>query len=266
MPRQRKNHGKTLTLGFLFAAAIILLIVFSFIIKTVILVQKSKFDGYHRFTIGVFGNTMEVVSFSPQTSSISIVDLGKTKNMQLLRSLEIPIDAAIYFPTLDFKQNNVISQLWNILLRPGIFKKGFTSIDILRLIFFSKALGSKQIHFVNIPLGSTNNQIQSDIGSDFVYPSIVRDGDTIQVVNGTQVSGLASRLSIFISNMGGNVVLVSTDTQNVRDSEIIYSGKSDYTVNKLSKVLGFKKISSITNNIADVTILIGEDSVKDLKF
>jgi hypothetical protein len=96
--------------------------------------------------------------------------------------------------------------------------------------------------------------------------SVYQENQTIQVINAADVYGLGSRLATLITNIGGNVVLVSTSDETIQNSKIVYSGKESYTAKKISDYLGILTQQSDQRGVADVIITIGRDKAGSLKF
>ena len=71
---------------------------------------------------------------------------------------------------------------------------------------------------------------------------------------------------MLITNLGGNLILVSNSEKYDNKSRIIYSSEDSYTVNKLSRFLGFPKQKADIKGISDVIIIIGADKIKSLNF
>ena len=62
-----------------------------------------------------------------------------------------------------------------------------------------------------------------------------------------------------ITNISGNVVLVSTSQNMQGKSVILYKGKKSYTLERLSKLLGFDVMENKSQSLADIAIQIGKD-------
>ena len=95
---------------------------------------------------------------------------------------------------------------------------------------------------------------------------IENERQTIKIINGTGVSGLGSRLARFITNMGGNVIMVATENGKEKKSYISYIDKRTYTVKRLQKILGYEVVRNKDNTLSDVTIVIGEDKLNNIPF
>jgi hypothetical protein len=94
-------------------------------------------------------------------------------------------------------------------------------------------------------------------------PAIYRENQSIEIVNATRIDGLGAKFASFISNIGGNPVMVSSSNDVIGKSKIIYYGKESYTVKKLSTYFNIKKENSKTRRLADVIIIVGKDLVQE---
>lgn len=253
-----------------FAVFIILVVLFSLAFKMLKIVEKSRFDNYHRFTISVANNQKtEVISFLPSEKKIWVFridgDLQSNSKNDLNRFLEIPIDARVENSSLNL-DNEVPILMSNILMDFRNFKTDLTIIDAFRLFLFSRAIPKDFISTKNIPTSLQSLEVDKAIFSLFTDSELTRDGKTIEITNATDVPNLGGRLARLITNMGGNVVLITTDNNIKNESAVFYTGKKSYTVDRFSKMLGFKDVESQNVGIADVKIVIGTDALLRLSF
>lgn len=267
MKRKKKQENTTLRVAIIFCISVLVLIVMSLIFKTLILIKDSNFDGTNRFNVEILQDSkVSVVSFSPLTHSIAILNLqGKPVNSNLSQYLELPIDGVIRTTDISLDKKNLSSNLSKILFSFNNKKTDLTVIDLLRLFLYAKNVSINSIYQRDVD--STDNlTINSFVSSFFIDSAIANEKITIEVVNATQVYGLANRLATYITNIGGDVVLVSTSDKIEDQSQIYYSNDLSYTVKRLSRVLGIKYTKSPKRDISDVTIIIGKDILGKLKF
>ncbi len=259
MKRKKKKSSKNTKLAFIFLALVVGIVVFSLIFKIVALISESQFDNAHRFTISLSNNrNLEVVSFSPQTRSISILKLDGNKNLNLYRFLEIPIDADMHSDSIDFKKSpsEILSA---VLFNYKNVNSSINVVDIVRLLLFAKIVPSENIYEKHLSAGSdmqTRDKISLSFFSD---EKISEENVSVEIVNASDVAGAGGRIARLVSNMGGNVVLVSTATDTTKKSEILYSGGQTYTLLKLENLLGFPAIKNNASSIGNVIIQIGEN-------
>lgn len=265
--KRKKKQVNTLRLAIIFCSSVLVLIVISLVFKTLVLIKDSNFDGTNRFNVEILqDNKVSVVSFSPLTHSITILNLkGKPANSNLSQYLELPIDGVIETKDISLDKKNLTSNLSKFLFNFNDKKTNLTIIDVLRLFLYARDVSLNSIYQRDVDNGDSLT-INSFISSFFIDSAIANEKITIEVVNATQVYGLANRLASYITNIGGDVVLVSTSDKLENNSQIYYSNDLSYTVKRLSKVLGIKYTKSPKRDISDVTIIIGKDILQKLKF
>lgn len=264
-----KRYTKdNLRLAGVFIVIVILLITASVIFKFFLVVRESRFDATHRFIVAFLEkNGAEVVSFSPQTTSMSMLKIDSRLNANdLSTTLEVPIDGTISVGNTIVSSKNVSSILLKSALHAGYLLKDMTFIDAFRLFVFSKEVNLSSIYERELSPGLSDAQKSTLLSLSFTDPTIYQENKSIQIINAANVYGLGSRLASFITNIGGNVILVSTSDQTSDRSRIIYSGDKSYTVQKLSNFLGFPLEKSSTLGFADVTIIIGTDKLNNINY
>lgn len=270
MKRRKKNLAKNnLRVAFIFCVLLTLLILISLIFKLFFLIQRSSFDGEHRFTI-VVSDTLgknEVISFAPQTQTISVLRFPKSANLKIL---PIPIDGTVFFKK--DKELKIQSKLKTMLLHYNNLSTNLTIIDIARLSLFARTVFPSSITELEFPTPKGEEATLDALVIDkisfqlFSDPTILEEKVSIAIINGTGQLGLGNRLARLITNMGGNVVTVSTADSVVNTSEIFYSNGRTYTLKRLNKVLGFKTVIAKKQGITEMTIIIGKDSLGSLTF
>lgn len=283
MKRQKETGNKNLTVAFIFCSFVFLLIIISVIIKMFFVVSQLRFDGEHNFNVLLLhkDNRFDVVSFSPNTKTASILKVQvknkekeMVKKLNISRLLQIPIDGVV--DSTNVKQivsfnENIDSSLGMILLNSRNLKTNLTFIDFFRLWILSKNIPSHEVKIkeitVSLPLNKEEEILIDKICSQiFIDNIMVEEKVSIQIINGTGVLGLGNRLAKFITNMGGNVVLVSTADEIIDNSEIDYFDEKTYSYKKLKQVLNFKENKMEKEGIADLIIIIGKNSLADLNF
>lgn len=268
--KKKKEEGHTLRLAITFFVLVGLLLLGSALVKLATLIEKSHFDGAHRFTVEFKeGQFSQVVSFAPDTRSISILNIQDTPaTFSAGRFLGIPIDAKVKNSKEQAmpagRHGDVSSQLQLLLFSYGKIETTLTPIDILRLWLFAKGVSSSAITFQEISLTVTQASIDRISSSLFLDYALSQENVSMQIINGTGVSGLGNRLARLITNMGGNVVSVETADSLIKQSKITYNTKKTYTLEKLVRFLGFQSSLLEEKGIADIVLTIGEDGVLTL--
>lgn len=271
MRRKKEDSGfGRAKVAIFFAVFIVLVALFSLIFKVLKIVEKSRFDNYHRFTISIANNQKtQVISFLPSEKKIWVLkidgDLQSNSQNDLNKFLEVPMDARVEGSVLDL-DSDVPVLMSSVLTGFRNFKTDLTIIDAFRLFLFSKTVPKDFIGTKDISTSLQSLEVDKTISSLFADAELARDGKTIEIVNAADVPNLGGRLARLITNMGGNVVLITTDNTIGKESAIFYTGKKSYTVDRLSKILGFKDVESQNIGIADIKIVIGTDALPKLIF
>jgi len=266
--QQSENFRMAIT----FFVLVIFLIFISIVFKLFVFLKDSKFDGNHDFTLAIFqtGN-VEIVNFEPSAKTISILNLTNAQKNKLHvgnigQKLEIPIDSKVENSFISIDKNNLSSQMIKIISGRGVGKSDLNFIDGLKLLLISKTIPENSITEKNLNYDETTGIEGNVMQSLFSDPSIVSEKVSIEIINGTKTYGLGNRLANLITNIGGNVVLVSNSDNPESLSKILYSGDKNYTIERISKSLGIKEIKTDRRSISDVTIIIGEDMGSSLSF
>lgn len=265
MKRREEQRKSNLKIAILFIAIVIFLIFISFLLKLIILYKDSNFDGKHRFTVAVVKNDKsQIVSVSPDNKTISLFTIdGKVKNLNSF--LKIPIDAYIYSSDLNIDRSNISSGFFKEILNLNRNYSGVTIIDLFRLSYFAKSLPLTSIYEKNVSIGDEEVKINLLVDSFFTDQEILSEQKRIEIINGTDVSGVGGRLANVINNMGGDVILVlSSDKEN--ESKVIYFDDMSYTVKKIASFLEFTVEKGKNKSIADVIIVIGKDKISEFKY
>lgn len=255
---EKKKKNINLKLPGVFLLLVFGLIILSIIFKTLLIIKESKFDGSNRFTVGYTAlDYSKIESFSPKDKSISVIIVkGKLGNKNLSSFLKIPVDLGV--TTQEENDLSINSDLLNSIFSFGSSKLNI--IDAFKLFVFSKFQNPK-IYQKNLTTKSSEDDIQAAVYNIFTDPKIIDENKSIEIINSTATYGLGSRLAELITNMGGNVVLVSTSREQSKYSKIIYYKSKSYTVSKLGELLGMPLEETNVKSVSDVIIIIGEDEL-----
>ena len=266
--KQKKESGSSdnSKIAIIFLIFICLVVVFSLMLKLVLLIQQGHFDEDKRFSISVSDNkSIEVLSFAPNTRSIVIFKLDSNMKFSDTASfLEIPIDGFIKSGSLDLNQN-INSLFFNILIKYNKLSTNLTIIDVLRLFIFARTVSEKSVNIKSISQDLSTADIDGIVGRLINDELIAKDSQTIQIINSTDVHGLGQRLARLVTNIGGNVIIVETG-ESKAESSISYAGQKTYTVDRLAKILNFKTVKIDNKAIADIVVTIGENKLNSIRF
>lgn len=277
--KKKKLQTNNLKTAFIFIILVFSLIALSLLFKLGVIISDSKFDAKHNFAIVIYSKdnlkNRSIISFAPDNQSISILKVDTdVKPPTLGRILEVPIDGEI-------RLNQKLSELeegkevelilGKILFKYQDIKTRLTIIDIARLWFFSKSVPASSISIKKLNLLSFEQKFTDEaidrISAQIFFDNVLSgEKISIQIINGTEVLGLGNRLGRLISNIGGNVVAVSTSDKALDKSEILSLNRGTYTYQRLSKILGFRALKLNEPAISDIVIKIGKDTLSSLVF
>lgn len=255
MKRNSKTaQSKNLHLAFYFGFIVFFIILISLSLKSIEVLRKSRFNDDNKFTVAVISkNHTDFISVSSEgiVSKLEVKDVGG----YTLDNLEIPHDSYILLRNnLDLKPEVYFS---NLIFSRDKDKTNLTVVDFFRLTLMTRGAKSENISEESVSFKDTSNY-QRKISKKFVDSKIADENVSIEIVNSSGISGLGNSVAKTISNLGGNVVLVTTSKKMEKESKIYFKNES-YTLKKVSKILNIKPSFSDENSLSDVIIVLGED-------
>lgn len=269
--KKKQTGGNNLKTAFIFLAVVLFFISTSLIYKLFVLFKESNFDGRHNFTVAVYPKQMDkkmnyskIISFSPETSAVSSLKVFSNNNVKEIKNLlEIPIDGEIEILNNGISEKK-LADLFEIPFFQKNIRTSLSIVDYLKLYMFVKTIPEESIIVKSISDQEYTEEALDRISSGVFFDYAISEEKTsIEIINGTGVLGLGNKVGRLLSNIGGNIVAVSTSDKTYSESEILYTGKSGfYTRKRLSNILNFKSREIKESGIADITIKIGEDSLK----
>lgn len=250
---KRKTDSGNLKFAAFFLIFVGGIITLSLIFRAFFLLKESKFNGSSHFTLQISREReTQFIYFSPKDSTIGIL------NVQNVSSLEIPVDAKVG-SSLIINAKNMKSSLSKMLFDLNN-QKDINFVDIFRLLLFSQTVKESSISQILITDKTDKVKVDSIMSTFFIDPQIRDEKLSIEIVNASNVYGLGNRLANLISNMGGNVILVSTG--DLKEESVIQYNEDGYTVEKLNSVLDFRKEKVEKKSLSDIIIRIGRDYVR----
>lgn len=234
----------------------------------------------------------------------SIFDLGESSQNEMGHQLVktatfslfgVPIDGYIRFK--GESQTKDLQNMIELIRQNPIFGIGLisdirsdlTPLELWRLKFHLWQLRFDKVSFLNlsdldifdsVKLADGSTVLVSDPPSldsvmDFIDPKIKQEDVSIAVFNATNHPLLAQKAKRFITNIGGNVIIVSNYPQPVNHTQILAEDTDTLTFERLTQIFpscqGEKcDIMSATeiraneqvSSRAQINIFLGEDSAK----
>lgn len=232
-------------------------VILSLAVKAITLVRESSFDFTHQLIVAFEGQKgAGIVAFTPANKSISILNVKNKNDLQALRS-QIPIDASVQ-ESSNLDENNLPSELLGLALscrRPGC--NGINSLDAFKLYLYSKKIQSGNFHTAEFSLSLGQSKLMMILPELFTDEGIYREALSISVVNASGEPGLGLSLGQLLSNIGANVISITSGEARTETTMQSSINKSDYTLARLEKVLQIRPRKMQKYGISDIIITIG---------
>lgn len=247
---------------FLYAVIVIFLVLVSLTIKTVLLIQQSKFDGQHQFVLALTkdNRVKQIVSFVPANNTLSLLHVeGTLSKTTAGKTLGIIPDAWISIPSDDLLKVDIAETLQGLLWQLHTTKTNISVIDLGRLYMLSKGISLTDRTIENINPKADPVKIDAVVTALFKDTAVETSALSVQIINASGQQGMGGRLERVLDNMGMNVVSVITSRSPIVKSRIEYYGGKDYAIQKIERLLQFPLTALSEETIADIVITIGED-------
>jgi len=254
--KRKKEPNKNLRLGLYFGIVVFFIILVSITFKVFDSIKKSTFNGQDTYTVAVFTkNKVNLITVSPKEGSLKVLTVKDLTNEEVLRNLGVPYDNKAF--SLQEVEADPKSYFEKILFRQNGLETSLTTIDLVKLAFYSKKIGDDKVEKKTI--SARDGEIKNTVSGWFQDPGMVEERINIEIINTTQVGGLGNKFADLITNAGGNVVLVHS-FQDENAKSVIYYKEDSYTVNKLSKLLRIpKEKKEDMNAVSEIIVQVGSD-------
>lgn len=254
----------------IFFVCIIVLFLCSLLYKGIILWSKSSFHGDTQFNLAVFtlSKDARVYSFNPVAHTMVVVSVSGAQDVNALgKVVAIPFDSTVVVPTdAPYEAGSFLLYLASHM--HVVQPTHMTIIDALRLFSFASRLPQGSVTKKTIHISPQTQQEDSDkiVSALFLDSTLYEEGKTVSIVNAAGRLGFGTVVSRILTNIGVHVVSVGTATEEMNSSRISYFGEKVYTIKRMQRIFGFPLIYATGNaSIADVTIILGKDSLISLK-
>lgn len=251
------RHSNAFSIAIFIGSLLILLILSAVIIKIVLLFTQSTFDGKHQFVVAVKESThTRFLVFNPDTQSISSLLLSSTLPKNPVFTLGVPVDGTVTSSEDVSSPNALVKDLF---FHPHAFHTSLTPIDAINLFVFLHTADTTNPTTLNA--SSTDSAEREQVFAKAFYnDTIFKEGKTIAISNGTNISGVGTKVAILLKDMGANVVSVTTADTPIAHSSIGYTGESSYTLSRLEHILNLPAIHLSGVAISDINITLGADT------
>lgn len=254
--------GKGVRTFLIYFSIVFLTILIAVSIKAFFLLNESKYDG---------NNIIIVISQNKKI--VGILGLDATKNTfsrLVLKNSRIPVSRSAEYlgiipdATIDSKSDYSKANIQSILIdaaqRKNGLKTNLTIFDTIRLLFLSKNISNNEIAEKEIILPLPDYNIDQNIRLLFSNDLVRSENVSIEIVNATDEAGLGKQLERTLANLGFDVLSVTTQKDPEKISKVLYTSNSSYVFSKISRLLRYPAFKNTGKPIADIVIILGEDS------
>jgi LytR cell envelope-related transcriptional attenuator len=263
-----QKNNKSLKTFFLYIAIVVVLVIVSLAIKGFFLIQESKVDPSHHFTLAVLhqNSVKEIVSFQPETPSVTTLVIKNSNISYYLLAKEYGIETDGYIQAVGNISPDATIFLWESIIHSALWKSNLTLFDKIRLFFLAKNVTANNKTTESVTLANQNSAQDPVILNALSDQDIANENVSIEIINATNVTGFGQRLARVLTNSGANVVAIETAEQTQKKSTITYFGNESYTLNFVQKLLGIKARTFARQRIADIVITLGYDKINTAAF
>lgn len=263
MKKTADTENKSLKTFYLYLVSVILLVLIALLVKGFFIIKDSQFDSSHDFTIAITQqkNVKEIVAFHPQVPSVAVLVMQDKNDSykDLAKQYGITTDGYIQVGNNNDVQADMTPFMWLSIIHTEDWLSNLTAFDKIRLMLLAKGVTTNNKIVENISLQNPQPQDATTITNALTDQEIADENISVQVINATDITGFGQRLGRVLTNMGANVVDVSTAQNTQKKTTIEYFGDQSYTVNRLEKLLGVTATKITTQPIANIVITLGTD-------
>ena len=258
--KKSKDVRNNLNLAIFFLGAIFLLILFSLLVKIFIVLGDSKFNANSPFNILVQGkDNASLVTISSKDKKLSAIVLnGNVNRKDAQNLLGIKVDSQIESNSFEVS-NGIKTEIGGLFQDYKTLQSDLSFFDRLKIIFYIKFFPKEEVTERTLSLSASQSEIDAIISDLVSDKNIIEEAKSIEVINASGIDGIGAKAARIISNMGGNVVLISTSKDPSASSVVEYREERGYTAQKLSSVFGFEIKKSERASIADVIMVVGKN-------
>lgn len=272
-PSENTKYVKIFILIIFFAAII------SLIYKGISTIRSSTFQ-HESYNLLLIDQNVYVVHIDKSDNSLASIKIPNKRSLFVARNrlsqsllLSIPIDGVIISKKVDGfsdfdREVFTLQNALPFLINPLNYKfSNVNSFDIMKFSYYARSVPKSSKVFQTISQFSKNGFSDKDVAllkKIVVDKAIFNNKASLQIINTTDIDGLASRFSNMLKNAGYNIV--SIDTGKNQKSKIIAKDLKSDSVKRLRDFLDVSVVASQEDNsIADITIILRVDMSSKIK-
>lgn len=267
--REEKKEKNSISYMLYFLLVVGVFILLALALRFIFIYQKSTYNT-SSFTVLVEAKKPFIVSYDKDMKKLTFLRLKNVNTNKLKESilLRIPIDAKMKTENLTPEKFSSFGTIINQLFTPWKYAyTDMTILDSIKLVSLSLSIPNKDVSFLTLSLGSGGER--EGVTGDQIYNTF-KDSDllderySIEIINGTTVTGLAGIIGEVLRNAGANIVSIRS-SDNV-DSSIIITSRRSKTIVRMAHLLGMPvKIDEGFIGVSDIRVILGSDFEKKLE-
>ncbi|HMS23043.1 MAG TPA: LytR C-terminal domain-containing protein [Candidatus Levybacteria bacterium] len=264
-----KNEKNPMSYLLYFLLVVGISIFLALALRFIFIYQESRYNT-SAFSVLVEAKNPFIVSYDKNLNRLTFLKLKSVEKNKIKESilLGVPIDGRVKAENLSPEKFSSIGTIVNQLFAPWNYTYyDMTIFDSIKLSSLALPIPYKDISFLTLSVntegereGATNEQVYNA----FKDSDLLDEQHSIEIINGTDVTGLAGMVGEVLKSAGANVVSIRS-TDSVENSTVIASQNSK-TMKRIVHLLGIPAgIDESFVGVSDIKIVLGTDFGNKLK-
>lgn len=257
--RVKNQHSNAFGIALFIGSLIGLLIIVALGIKVFLIFHHSVFDGKHQFVLALKKpQDTQFLIFNPDANTIQSVIVTGSSPKNPESTFYVPVDATAVTTDTTASISDITNSLF---LHRHQMRAQITIFDSLRLLFLLHSVDSKN-ETTKIFSASDFTQQETAGTNLFIDQTVYKEGESVAIINATNVSGLGTKIASLLNRMGANVISITSAEDPIPSSSVGYTGTFSYTPSRIANVLHMPLIHLSGVQISDITVTVGEDATR----
>lgn len=270
MKKTAQERSKSLKTLYLYLLLVFVLIIVSLVVKGISIIQQSKYDASHHFTLAVIeqNKVKEIISFNPQTPAIwaLVIQNNNLPYQSLAKDYGVTANAYIQVNSTAPINSDIIGFLWSSIIHTASWQSDITLYDKIRLFLLAKSVTTNNKTIEDVTLSEQSPEVGTTVMTALTDQDIANENVSIKIVNATNITGFGERLARVLTNLGANVIDIATAQEIQKNSSLTYYGSESYTLDRIQQLLHIIPTKIPRQGIADIVITIGTDKKNTTEF
>lgn len=261
---------KTATISYLkfFFWTVVLLVFAASAYRFTSLILDSSFKN-NSFSILYVSKESKIINVDEKEMSVSFLSVGDTRSIIKGKNtfvasvaLGVPINGIVYDENQSQDPNlGDFASLRNearLILSFKTYYKNMNEYDLHRVLSIARSADKDKTKNYKVDL--FDNDIDEKIEGAFLDRTIRDSNHSVEIINGTDINGLANSVASVVSKKGFNVVFLQSENTSFDDSSYIgYEFEGDSYTKYLEQFTNFEIKKKTHSKTSDVTIFLGAD-------